>query len=275
MRYFLIGFITSLFLQNPPQSIGKEEDRLFYDAVRAEASGDIISAINFYKAASEHSHSANLHGNLANLYFKTEDYGRSILHYRKALFLSPSNREFSENLNFAHEVAGLSSSKKEESIYFAPSSRNYWVIFSFFLFWVGLAFLSLFYYLGWMIKKILPFLILWLIIFIFSIWGVNSSQDNLALLKLEVIALKDIANDRNQSKSGIELRRFAGQGSSANTKVKGGESLFLSIGENNLIKSHKSEDGESWYLARTGDSRKKGWVGKSEIGWVLGSPEKN
>ena len=275
MREILILFISFLFLKSPHKSTGKDEDRLFYDAVRAEASGDILSAITLYKAASLHSHSANLHGNLANLYFKTEDYGRSILHYRKALFLNPSNREFSENLNFANEVAGLNSFQNENSIYFAASSSNYWIIFSVFLFWVGFVLFSLFYYLGWMIKKMIPFLILWLSIFVLSIWGIYSSQENLALLEHEVIALKVSSKDGNQTESKLNLRRFAGSGSSANTKVKYGESLFLSSVKGNLIKSHKSKNGKAWYLVRTRDSRKKGWVEKSEIGWVLDSPQKN
>ena len=61
-------FICAFILRS--QCAGGQEDRLFYDAVRTEAAGDLDQAINLYLEASTLSHSANLHGNLANLYFK-------------------------------------------------------------------------------------------------------------------------------------------------------------------------------------------------------------
>jgi tetratricopeptide (TPR) repeat protein len=73
-----------------------QADRLFYDAVRTEASGDLDQAINLYLKASALSHSANLHGNLANLYFKKEQFGHSILHFRKALLMNHRDADFSQ-----------------------------------------------------------------------------------------------------------------------------------------------------------------------------------
>ena len=53
-------------------------------------------------------HSANLHANLANLYFKLENYARVILHLRKAIWLDPENREYADNLAYALELASIS-----------------------------------------------------------------------------------------------------------------------------------------------------------------------
>ena len=86
-----------------------EADRLFYEAVRAEASGNFKEAIIAYKRIEENKHSANLHGNLANSLLEIEHTGQAILHYRKALLLDPDNREFKENLEYAKKIAGISS----------------------------------------------------------------------------------------------------------------------------------------------------------------------
>ena len=86
------------------------ENQLFYDAVRAEAAKDFDSAIRLYEQSAKKSHSANLYGNLANLYFKKEMFGRSILNYRKALLLAPENRDFAANLSFVRETARIQSS---------------------------------------------------------------------------------------------------------------------------------------------------------------------
>ena len=46
------------------QMNGESPNKLFYDAVRAEASGDLDKAIEIYSAISQETHSANLHANL-------------------------------------------------------------------------------------------------------------------------------------------------------------------------------------------------------------------
>ena len=101
----------------------ESENRLFYDGVRAEATGDLDSAINSYEDSAKIAHSANLHGNLANLYFKKEWLGKSVLNYRKALVLEPDNRDLYENLSFAMETARVESTGLDiSSGYFRPAS---------------------------------------------------------------------------------------------------------------------------------------------------------
>ena len=79
---------------------------IFYDAVRAEASGDLEKAIKIYKTLSAKSHSASLHANLANLFFKVEDYAKAVLHFRKAIWIDPGNRDYIANLSLALEMSG-------------------------------------------------------------------------------------------------------------------------------------------------------------------------
>ena len=44
--------------------------KLFYDAVRAEASGDLVKAVEIYCEIAETEHSANLHANLGKPLFQ-------------------------------------------------------------------------------------------------------------------------------------------------------------------------------------------------------------
>ncbi|MDC0647027.1 tetratricopeptide repeat protein, partial [Opitutales bacterium] len=90
IRLKLYLFISSACYALLP-SVEASNEKLFYDAVRAEASGDLVKAVEIYCEIAKTDHSANLHANLANLYFKLENYARVILHLRKAIWLDPEN----------------------------------------------------------------------------------------------------------------------------------------------------------------------------------------
>ena len=57
-------FFSLLFLLFFQKSQAGDENRFFYEAVRAEASGKLEKAINLYETISKEVHSANLYGNL-------------------------------------------------------------------------------------------------------------------------------------------------------------------------------------------------------------------
>ena len=264
LSFSLIMLVSTPFLH------ADSENRLFYDAVRAEAKGDLDSAIESYENSAKIAHSANLHGNLANLYFKKEMWGQSILHYRKALVLDPDNRDLSENLSFARETAQLQSSSLDiSSGYFRPSSVNIWSIAASVFFWGGLLIVStLFFFQFDRTFKVISFLV-WLGLSGLGVWGTLKSKDNYNLQMREVIAIKtQEEKDSNGSKS-LNLRRFAGNGSSANTSVVPGKSLFLDLNENGSPKDHRSPNGEKWYLVRSLDGRKRGWMKENELGRIL------
>ena len=246
------------------------ENRLFYDAVRAEAAGDLDSAINCYEDSSKIAHSVNLHGNLANLYFKKEMLGQSILNYRKALVLDPDSRDLSENLSFAIETARVQSTGLDiSSGYFRPSSVNLWSIAASMFFWGGLLVVGIFFFSQ--VDRVLKFisLLAWAGLSGFGLWAILKSKGNYDLQRREVIAIETQGEkDSNASKS-LNLRRFAGNGSSANTSVVPGESLFLDFNEYGLPKDHRSPNGEKWYLVRSLEGRKRGWMKENELGRIL------
>ena len=149
-RLFFV-FASSLAFAWAQSGHADSENQLFYDAVRAEAAKDFDSAIRFYEQSAKKSHSANLYGNLANLYFKKEMFGRSILNYRKALLLAPENRDFAANLSFVRETARIQSSSldsRSSYLYFdlGPSSMNAWTIFTAIIFWGGMGAMGLIFF---------------------------------------------------------------------------------------------------------------------------------
>jgi tetratricopeptide (TPR) repeat protein len=267
-EYFLFWF--SIIFSFHSLTFGKDEDRLFYDAVRAEASGDLDQAITYYLQASKLSHSSNLHGNLANLYFKKEQFGHSILHFRKALLLKPNNNQLSTNLDFAHDMAKIPPiTKNFASSYFSRNNLSFWCILSVVLFWLGLLLLIYLFLFKASKVPLLYFALGWFLLCGFVGHATRLSYINNSELSREVIAFLP-SEENNQSKA-ITLRRFAGEKNSANTTLLPGESLIIDLGKDGMNKTHQSPDGKNWYLARSKDGKKKGWIQEDEFGWLLDS----
>ena len=246
---------------------GENPERLFYDAVRAEAKGELRNAVQFYQDAASQSHSANLHGNLANLYFKLEQYGRSILHYRKALLLRPDDRELKTNLAFAMEISGIPNGKSRHyASTYSPNHLWEWSLAFTLVFWTGIL-------LGIMLipsssskASIWSASLLWLALIGFLGSGTYQASNAYDLLAREVIVVQPrTSTSEDQQLKQIPLRRFAGSGSTANTTVRPGESLFLDLDESGQPKTHSNSSGVFWYLARNLDGSKKGWLQEDEL----------
>lgn len=258
---FLVGIAFPL--------LGESKDMIFYDAVRAEASGDLEKAIKIYKTLSEKSHSASLHANLANLFFKVEDYAKAVLHFRKAIWIDPGNRDYIANLSLALEMSGVTPQNlPESSPIFSPRFQTITlIIFSLFA-WSGILTFTLFFRLPIISKK--PFWIAALFIigsFTLS-WIFLKSAEHTSRLNREVIAIQSLAQ-HNEAENALALRVFAGNGSSANTIIPLGSSLFLDLGEDGLPRVHKSPNGEKWYLARSFSGSDKGWIQRNEFEPIL------
>ena len=265
IKIIFLYFYLFIFAQ---QLIWGQEDRLFYDAVRAEASGDLDLAIRLYLEASKLSHSTNLHGNLANLYFKKEQFGHAILHFRKALLLQPKNSELSANLEFAYEMAKIPrSSNNFVNTYLSPDFMSFWIIISTVIFWGGLLFFLYFLFFKTNKKPLFYFVLMWTPLGILTFYSTVLSLNQLAELNQEVVThLPSIENNNSRS---ISLRRFAGAQSSANTTIIPGESLIINLAKDGNNKTHQSSNGKTWYLARSKDGKKKGWLREDEFGWIV------
>lgn len=265
------SFIFASFLMLACVRIGHadSENQLFYDAVRAEAAKDFDSAISFYEKSAKIAHSANLYGNLANLYFKKGMFGRSVLNYRKALLLAPDNRELAANLSFVRETARIkSSSMDSQSGYFSSSSLNAWTVFTATTLWAGLLGLSmpLFFQIDRTLKA---FLILsWFTLGSFGLWAVTKAESNHDLQNREVIALA--SNYESNGSQVIYLRKGAFEGSATNSDVLPGESLFWDMDRDTAhkdatVKKHTNSIGEVWYYVRNFEGKKWGWVRQDQL----------
>ena len=260
--------MSFLLLGIQQEVCSKVEERIFYDAVRAEASGDLENAIILYEKVAKEAHSPNLHGNLANLYFRLGKYGQAVLNYRQALILDPSNREIKENLSFALEVANVPKNQRMFNNYLNSESIDFWFIMMAVIFWTGSLAFSFFYFAGWNKQRFFIPVSIWLLLLSFTTWAIYTSSGSQSLLKREMIAIEPKASDQNDSKL-IQLRRFAGSGSSANAHVKPGESLWVHLKNDLSIQNHRSQAGVEWFLVHTSNDRKKGWIRSDEVKKVI------
>ena len=241
---------------------------------RAEAAKDFDSAIRFYEQSAKKSHSANLYGNLANLYFKKEMFGRSILNYRKALLLAPENRDFTANLAFVRETAriqGSSLDKQSSYFYFdvGPSSINAWTVFTAIIFWGGMGAMGLIFF--WQFDRILQVILFlfWIGLNFFGALAVTKAKNNFDLQNREVIAIASSTGEDSNASNLIYLRVSAFEGSATNTSVLPGESLFWRrrepIGRGWCSQKHKNAIGEVWYFVRSLEGRNKGWIREDQF----------
>ena len=271
IRLKLYLFISSACYALLP-SVEASNEKLFYDAVRAEASGDLIKAVEIYCEIAKTDHSANLHANLANLYFKLENYARVILHLRKAIWLDPENREYADNLAYALELASISNQNEFQfGSAFSAHLQLFWLIAFAILFWAGIFFVLLFFRTSLTNSRVYLLGALWLGGVSFFGWGWYQTILNSSKLSREVVAINATPQVDNLEKK-LALRVFAGDGSEANTKVNLGSSLFLDVDDNNLPRFHTSPNGDKWFLARSASGANKGWVREEEIEPILDFP---
>ncbi|SVD77512.1 uncharacterized protein METZ01_LOCUS430366, partial [marine metagenome] len=195
---------------------GEESKHLFHVALQAEAKGNFDEAISFYEEAAAQAHTANLHGNLANLHFKVGNHGKAILHYRKALLLSPNNRELKANLARVREIGEIPATVQSmDGSYFAPNTIGTWCWSTATLFWVGL-FASLF-----LLRSLLSFYLRiavaigWLTLVALGIYASWRTDENTQRLLQEAIAVAPMGTI-GETPTTIPLQRYAGNANEAN-----------------------------------------------------------
>ena len=92
----------------------------------------------------------------------------------------------------------------------------------------------------------------------------DQCNDLLSTLKHEGIAYHPSDLEGNQTNE-VSLRVFAGNGSTSNTVVSAGTSLFLDLGSDDKPRVHSSPSGEKWFLVRSFSGANKGWVRENEF----------
>lgn len=99
----ICGAATTLALFEPSASAQTDS---FGKANQEYAAGQFKEAITDYEALRENGeYSPSLFYNLGNAYFRTNDFGKAILNYERALALNPTHPEAKANLQIARDEA--------------------------------------------------------------------------------------------------------------------------------------------------------------------------
>ena len=245
--------------------MGDSKEQMFYDAVRTEASGDLQQALNIYSNLSSHGHSAPLHANKANLYYKVSDYPLSVLHFRKALLLNPQNRDYASSLSLALDKCGIPPDQRADTnLSFPIELYPYSHFLLSALIWGGI--ITFIWFFRFPLRGKFFYLIIcgWITSVILLYRYYDQCNDQLSILKHEGIAYQPSGLEANQTNE-VALRVFAGNGSSSNTVIPAGTSLFLDLGKNDQPRVHSSPSGEKWFLVRSFSGANKGWVREDEF----------
>ena len=105
MRAFLFAVSVFLCLTTMPQTRA-EADATFARANADYAAGKFRSAIDGYESLVKAGQwNPSLFYNLGNAHFRTEDFGRAILNYERALALDPTQPEAKANLQLVRDRA--------------------------------------------------------------------------------------------------------------------------------------------------------------------------
>jgi tetratricopeptide (TPR) repeat protein len=128
----VFGLTNSLFAETQPETT-------FAKANADYSAGRFAEAIKGYESlVQEHHWSANVFYDLGNAYFRTGDFGRSILNYERALALNPTQPEAQANLRLVRDQSRaleLAGSWPEEHLSFL--TINQYAILAAVAFWIA------------------------------------------------------------------------------------------------------------------------------------------
>lgn len=268
MNLVIQFLLTILFVNILSSENSHSKEQLFYDAVRLESSGNIAEAIKKYEKALSEASSANLHGNLANLYYLSDKYGKSILHYRKSLLLEPDNRDFQTNLDYVCKMAKVGNSNNEISQVLKGFPIDSWKGLLAIIFWSGLLIICFMFHRRFSTKSITALSCCWIALNLLFTYLIYQSAKRLDIMERTVVALNPDNVSENNSSTDIQLRKFAAKTSSANSSVRIGETLIVDKSVSGTLQTHQSQGAQNWLLVSTPDKRARGWVLEDEVGWL-------
>lgn len=154
---------------------------------------DYPSAIDLYTKSLSEFQSMEQHYNLANAYYKNNQFGPAILHYKKALAIAPMNKDVLSNLELSQIAAHLGFEKRTALARFAETfSVNFWSITLSLAFWLflGITLLAPLYKWNSIIKIITQTLALTLLGLCLSSLYYYHTERNLAVVLNPNIALQ-------------------------------------------------------------------------------------
>ena len=127
----LVVFFLGAFCLTTPAHAQARADATFAKANADYAAKRFPDAIKGYESLVKDGHwSASVFYDLGNAYFRTEDFGRAILNYERALALQPGQPEAEANLHFLRDQARaleLAPNWAEEHLAFLTTNQYAWL----------------------------------------------------------------------------------------------------------------------------------------------------
>jgi tetratricopeptide (TPR) repeat protein len=188
------SLIAFLFCALATPSIFAQGDIEFANANQAFAQSHFKEAIADYEALIRDGQwSANVFYNLGNAYFRTDDFGRAILNYERALALERHHPEATANLQIARDEAHaleLPSSWPERYLQFA--TVNQYSIIAAVAFWIAASCLAALIFTPGRSATVISVLLVMLLLFagaMFAIWQLEGGSEGVALA---IVTGKDV-----------------------------------------------------------------------------------
>lgn len=227
-------------------------DSLWTAGVEAYAQGSYLQASqSFTSIASLGLSSPELFTNIANSYFKNQEYGKAILYYERALKLDPSNKDANYNLSIARQFT-LDRIESVPEFFLKSWSRqlsyllssNSWALLAMFLFFATLV-LVLVFALGSS-----------------SLWKKISFFGAIAALLLSALALGNAVSQKNsyEAKDEAVVMKAVCSAKSSPSAISGADLFVLHEGTKVRILDSVGE----WTNIALADGR-EAWVLSEEI----------
>lgn len=112
IKFFIILFFSVQFIFGSSTRELYEKGNEYYKQEKYKQAIDC-----YFKILNSGISNANVYYNLGNAYFKEKKIGYTILFYRRAIYLSPRDKEIKENLEYVRMIL---KDKKEEKQYLFP-----------------------------------------------------------------------------------------------------------------------------------------------------------
>ena len=159
----------------PLSSFAKNPDRLFYDAVRSEASGDFVSRDSFLRKGCSNQPLRKPPRQLGESLFQNGRLRSLHLKLSQSSFSRSIQSRFFSQLGFCPKSQELKPTTNWPMAIFGSGSHFFWAIFTPTIFWCGLLVFAFLFFRRWVFVRFPWLAILWIATCVFSIWAMKTS----------------------------------------------------------------------------------------------------
>ena len=146
-KFYKIRIIALLLILNSPKLFAADAQQVFTEAAQLYQQGNYTGAIEKYEAILKSQvFSKELYYNLGNCYYRTQQIGKAVLNFERALQLAPTDADIQHNLRLAQKLVVDNIDPLPEvfilrwlKILRGGLSANSWSILMLIFLWAGVA----------------------------------------------------------------------------------------------------------------------------------------